>query len=111
MAERVCVSDLAQRVGAEVQLQGWVLHRRAAGKLVFVELRDGSGVIQVVVKAGQVPEADLKAATEATQESTISVVGTVRADARQAGGVELTARSFTVPAILLPSIASQWGPA
>jgi len=96
MAERRSVSDLAQHVGAEVLLQGWVLHRRAAGKLVFVELRDGSGVVQVVVKAGQVAEAELKAASEATQESTIEVVGTVRADPRQAGGVEVSAKRFNV---------------
>lgn len=95
-APKAYVQDLARSVGAEVRLEGWVRHRRTAGKLVFVELRDGSGTVQVVVKAGGVPEADLRAATEVPLESTVQVQGTVRADARQAGGVEVTARAFTV---------------
>jgi asparaginyl-tRNA synthetase len=98
MAERVAVVDLSRHVGEEVLLEGWVLHRRTSGKLVFVEVRDGSGVVQVVVKAGQVPDADLEAATQAAQESTVSVRGRVRADARQAGGVEVGASTFTVTA-------------
>jgi asparaginyl-tRNA synthetase len=96
MPERACVVDLPQRVGQEVLLEGWVLHRRTSGKLVFLEVRDGSGVVQVVVKAGNVPEAALKAATDVAPESTVSVTGLVRADARQAGGVEVGATAFTV---------------
>jgi asparaginyl-tRNA synthetase len=90
------VEGLAAKVGAEVELAGWVLHRRTAGKLVFLELRDGSGVVQVVLKAGQVSAAELEAAAEVPQESTVRVTGTVKADARQAGGVEVVARGFQV---------------
>ncbi|MFM8979422.1 MAG: asparagine--tRNA ligase [Planctomycetia bacterium] len=96
MAARTLVSDLAQHVGQEVVVQGWVRNRRTAGKLVFVEVRDGSGVVQVVVKAGQADPAALEAAAQVPQESTVEVRGSVRADARQAGGVELAASAFQV---------------
>jgi asparaginyl-tRNA synthetase len=96
MADRAAVELLSRHVGAEVTVLGWVRHRRTAGKLVFVEVRDGTGVVQVVVKAGQASEASLKAALEVPLESTVSVTGTVRADARQAGGVELAASTFEV---------------
>ena len=61
MANRTWVADLPQRVGEVVLVRGWVRHQRSAGKLHFVEVRDGSGVVQAVVKKGQVPEADLEA--------------------------------------------------
>jgi asparaginyl-tRNA synthetase len=96
MADRATVEELPRRVGAEVTVLGWVRHRRTAGKLVFVEVRDGTGVVQAVVKAGQASETALKAALEVPLESTVSVTGTVRADARQAGGVELAASAFEV---------------
>lgn len=96
MAARTLVSDLARHVGQEVLVQGWVRNRRTAGKLVFVEVRDGSGVVQVVVKGGQADAAALEAASQVGQESTVEVEGSVRADARQAGGVELAARAFRV---------------
>lgn len=96
MAARTLVSDLPQHVGQEVVVQGWVRNRRTAGKLVFVEVRDGSGVVQVVVKGGQAEPAALEAAAQVGQESSVEVRGQVRADPRQAGGVELSAQAFTV---------------
>jgi aspartyl-tRNA synthetase len=43
--------------GAEVRLAGWVARRRDHGGVVFLDLRDASGVVQVVVHPGQAPAA------------------------------------------------------
>lgn len=97
MRDRTDIRDLPGRVGAEVTLCGWVRQRRSSGtKLHFLQLRDGSGLVQVVVKKGNVAEDALEAAGRVPLESTVRVRGTVREDARQVGGVEVTAASFEV---------------
>ena len=47
--ERVLIGDTPKYVGKKVKIQGWVSTRRDHGKLVFMDIRDRSGVIQVVV--------------------------------------------------------------
>ena len=95
--DRTEIIDLAAHTGQPVTLCGWVRLRRSSGaKLHFLQVRDGSGTVQVVVKKGMVPDEQLEAARHVPLESSICVTGTVREDARQAGGVELTAESFRV---------------
>jgi asparaginyl-tRNA synthetase len=97
MRDRTSVCDLGAKVGEEVLLCGWVRQRRSSGaKLHFLQVRDGTGLVQVVVKKGNVEEAQLEAVRHVPQESSVVVRGTVRADDRQVGGVEVTASSFTV---------------
>ncbi len=63
--------------GAEVRVAGWVHSRRDHGQIVFIDLRDRSGLLQVVFD----PTASEKAhqiASQLRQEFVISVVGTVR---------------------------------
>ena len=55
MHDRTWIADL--EAGTEATLYGWVRHRRVSGKLVFLQVRDGSGEIQAVVKGGRVPDA------------------------------------------------------
>jgi asparaginyl-tRNA synthetase len=96
MPHRDPVLELPRKVGSSVVVRGWVFRRRTAGKLVFLEVRDGSGVVQTVVKRGVVPDADFDAADKVRLESAVAVTGTVRADPRAPGGVELTAATFEV---------------
>jgi len=49
MAPIVSISEIAQYVDQEVTLRGWLYHKREKGRLVFLLVRDGSGVIQSVV--------------------------------------------------------------
>ena len=65
-------------IGQEVTLAGWVNRRRDHGSLVFVDLRDRSGVVQVVANPNAAPEAHA-AAQEARGEYVLQVKGTVRA--------------------------------
>ncbi|MEM1248901.1 MAG: OB-fold nucleic acid binding domain-containing protein, partial [Acidobacteriota bacterium] len=93
------VSTLKDHVGEEVRLLGWVENRRSSGKLGFVQLRDGSGVVQCVISKKQVDESSWQALQESVQEATISVIGTVAADERSPSGVEIQAASFALEAL------------
>lgn len=97
MTTHVTIADLKNHIGEEVQLRGWVRLRRSAGaKLRFLQLRDGSGFVQAVVKKGNVSDEALEAAGHVGLESAVAVTGTVREDERQVGGVELTVSAFDV---------------
>jgi asparaginyl-tRNA synthetase len=96
MPERTWIADLKTRAGGEATVQGWVRFRRSSGKIHFLEVRDGSGVVQCVVKKGAVPDDVLDAAGHVPLESTVEATGTVREDPRATGGVEIAATSFRV---------------
>jgi asparaginyl-tRNA synthetase len=96
MPPRTPVSALPRLAGSRVTVRGWVYHRRSSGKLHFLEIRDGSGIVQAVVKKGAVPDEDFEAAERVPLESSVVVEGAVRPDARSPGGVELSVASFRV---------------
>jgi len=83
------INQLAKHVGEEVTLKGWLYNMRSSGKLMFPQLRDGTGMVQcVVVKASVAPEI-WEALKPLGQESALVVRGRVREDARAPGGVEV----------------------
>jgi asparaginyl-tRNA synthetase len=90
------IEDLPALVGHPVLTRGWVMTTRSSGKIAFVALRDGTGYLQVVLSKKDVPEAAWTAGASLTQETSVEVTGTVRADARAPGGVELTASDLRV---------------
>lgn len=83
------VENLAQYVGNEVTLRGWVYHKTGKGKLQFIQLRDGTGIVQCVLFKGNVPDEVFEDAKRLTQESSIVVTGTVREEQRAPGGYEV----------------------
>ena len=83
------IKDLSKHVGEEVTLKGWLYNMRSSGKLLFPQLRDGTGVVQgVVAKTAVTPEI-WDALKALGQESSLIVSGRVREDARAPGGVEI----------------------
>src|SRR5882762_2931851 len=92
----VRIKDLPQHVGEKVTIDGWLYNKRTSGKLQFPIVRDGSGYLQCVVFKKEVSEETWKAADEVTQESSVRVVGTVRAEERAPGGVELGVETFEI---------------
>jgi asparaginyl-tRNA synthetase len=92
----VQVADIAAHAGERVRLRGWLYNRRSSRKLHFLQLRDGSGTIQCVAFKGEVPEAVFEAAGAIGQESSLEVVGSVRADERSALGFELGVEDLRV---------------
>lgn len=72
-------------------MRGWVYNKRSSGKVRFVILRDGTGIVQGVFLKGQVPDAAFELADSVTQESSVAITGQVREEQRAPGGFELTA--------------------
>ncbi len=89
MTEAVYISDISQYVGKEVSVRGWLYNKRTSGKLWFLLVRDGTGVIQSVAFKGSVRDAVFQRCEEVTQESSIVVIGKVAEDKRSVGGYEL----------------------
>jgi len=87
--KRIYIKELEKYVGAEVQLHGWLYNKRSSGKIHFLLLRDGTGIVQCVMVKGQVPDNVFDLYDKLTQESSFSVKGKVRKDVRAPGGYEL----------------------
>jgi asparaginyl-tRNA synthetase len=87
--ERVYISNIAKYEGQTVTLRGWLYNKRSSGKLHFLQVRDGTGIIQCVVFQGDVSPEVFDLADHITQESSLIVTGTVRADKRSPIGFEL----------------------
>ncbi|HTX44138.1 MAG TPA: asparagine--tRNA ligase [Methanocella sp.] len=77
--------------GEEVEIGGWVVKNRSSGKIVFTQVRDSTGEIQVTTRTGNVCEDALKVADALSLECSVIVKGRVRTDPRAPGGKELTA--------------------
>jgi len=90
------VRRLLDHQGEEVLVQGWLDNQRSSGKIAFLQVRDGSGIVQCVVSRKEVSEQAWEDVGRASQESTVRVTGTVSADERAPGGVELQVTDFVV---------------
>jgi asparaginyl-tRNA synthetase len=92
----VYVDELAEHVGDTVALKGWVYQKRSSGKIRFLVLRDGSGLLQCVAGVKDVPPETFEALDRVTLESSVVIRGTVRKDDRAPGGFELGLTHFTI---------------
>lgn len=93
---QVYIEDLHKHVDQEVTVKGWVYNKRSSGKIQFVLVRDGTGLMQSVVLSNQVSPQVFDLAAQLTQESSIEVTGLVRAEPRAPGGHELTVTDLHV---------------
>jgi len=87
--KRTYIEDLANHVGEDVKIHGWLYNKRSSGKIRFLLVRDGTGIIQCVIAGSNGSEALFKTYDTVTQESSLIVEGTVRKDDRAPGGFEL----------------------
>ncbi|MEL6309446.1 MAG: asparagine--tRNA ligase, partial [Chloroflexota bacterium] len=85
MADYIHIADIADYVGQEVTIKGWVYATTGKGRLQFVQVRDGSGMVQFVAFKKEMDEDQFETAKRLTQESSIIVTGEVRADERAEG--------------------------
>jgi asparaginyl-tRNA synthetase len=83
------IKDLSKFENQEVTLRGWVANRRDSKGLVFINLRDGSGLCQCIVDANKVNNEIFDNAGKLGLESSIEISGTVVKDERQIGGYEI----------------------
>jgi asparaginyl-tRNA synthetase len=96
LAKHVYIDDIAAHEGEEVTLKGWLYNKTDKGKLQFLLVRDGTGIIQAVVFEDDVPPEAFEAAKTVTQESSLIVTGAVRADRRAPGGYELAVNNLEI---------------
>ena len=83
------IKDIANFVGQEVEIKGWLYNKRSSGSIAFLELRDGTGFAQGVVAKDSVSETVWKNAESLTQESSLIVKGSVSKHPKKAGVYEL----------------------
>ncbi|MEE9161432.1 MAG: asparagine--tRNA ligase, partial [Candidatus Neomarinimicrobiota bacterium] len=95
-AQLTSIRHLGEHVGQPVRLEGWVYNSRSSGKIGFLMVRDGSGIVQGVIVKDEVPPELFAAFEGLTQESAITVAGEVRTDKRAPGGYELLVSELQV---------------
>jgi asparaginyl-tRNA synthetase len=92
----VRISEVGKYEGQDVELRGWLYNKRSSGKLHFLQVRDGSAVIQAVIFKGDVSPELFEKADKLGQESSLVVRGTVKADKRSPLGFELGVKDVQV---------------
>jgi asparaginyl-tRNA synthetase len=94
--QRIRISEAGRHVGQTVQIAGWLYNLRKSGKIVFPQLRDGSGIMQCVGVKSELPEEVFETLKHLTQESSLVLTGTIRAEQRAPGGYEMDIKGVDV---------------
>ena len=94
--DKTYISDVGGHEGKNITIRGWLYNKRSSGKLWFLLVRDGTGIIQSVVSKADVSERVFQACEEVTQESSLSVTGLISADKRAPGGYELQVQEIEI---------------
>jgi asparaginyl-tRNA synthetase len=92
----VDISGLRAHVGETVTVRGWVVTTRSSGKIAFVVVRDGSGLVQGVLSKKEVADSTWAAFGSLTQEASVALTGMVREEPRSPGGYELAIQTLEV---------------
>ncbi len=99
--DRFFIENADKFVDKTVTLKGWVYNKRSSGKIKFLMMRDGTGILQCVLFKGECEEAAFEDFEKLTQESSVEVTGTIRAG-RQPGSFEMGAQSLKIVSIAEP---------
>ena len=107
--EPVAAAFAPDAVGKTLRVRGWVLRSRSSGGILFLQLRDRTGIVQVTGKRDQLGDAAFDAAEHAQVEGALTVDGTVAEDRRAPGGRELRASAIQVvdPGLPFPIFTEQ----
>jgi asparaginyl-tRNA synthetase len=87
--KRITIAAASEHVGETVQIPGWLYNLRRSGKILFPQLRDGTGIIQCVAVKNSLPEDVFQSLRHLTQESSLTVTGKIREEPRAASGYEM----------------------
>ncbi len=94
--KRIYIENPSAHVGEEVMLHGWLYNKRSSGKIRFLVMRDGTGLVQGVVVKAHVPEDVFARFDVLSQESSFTMTGTVREETRAPGGYEMDVKDIGV---------------
>ncbi len=93
---RIRISDMKDFVGQTVDISGWLYNSRSGGKVLFLILRDGSGLCQAILEKNDDTAEAFQQVKHLGQESSIVVTGQVRQEPRSVGGYELAVSGVKV---------------
>ena len=93
---RFYINQASQFEGKTVTVRGWIYNKRSSGKIKFMVLRDGTGLMQGVLFKGECSDEAFDLFEKLTQESSVEVTGVVKAAPRQPGGFELSAQTLKI---------------
>ena len=94
--KKIMIKDMPKHIGETVKIGAWLANKRASGKMAFLQLRDGSGFAQGIVVKEEVGEELFAVAKGMSQETSMYVIGEVRADERSSFGAELNVTGIEV---------------
>ena len=94
--ETVIIKNLGEYSGQEVKINGWVYNTRSVGKIWFLILRDGSGLLQCVVVNGECDPESFNLEQDLNQEDSVTITGLVKKEPRAVGGFELSVKTITI---------------
>lgn len=89
MTELISIKDSSKHVDQEVKMHVWLTDKRSSGKIIFLQLRDGTAFFQGVVRKNDVTAEVFEVAKSLRQESSFYITGTVHEDARSHFGYEI----------------------
>jgi|Deesub1362A_J573_1020465.scaffolds.fasta_scaffold00058_23 asparaginyl-tRNA synthetase len=92
----VYIEDIAKYVGEKVELRGWVYNKRSSGRVRFLLIRDGTGILQCTIFSPEKEHPLFDKFEELTQESSLIVRGKVKEDKRAPGGYELEVEDIEI---------------
>ena len=96
------IEDVGQHIGQEVTIKGWLYNKTDKGKLYFLMIRDGTGIIQAVVFQNNVPSDIFEETGKLTQESSLMATGIIKKDDRAPGGYEMDVNHLEIVQIAEP---------
>ncbi len=85
-----------QKTEDEIDLRGWIYRTRSSGNIVFMVIRDVTGIIQATIKKGNLPDNEFEDAKKALVESSLELKGIVKEDKRAPGGYELKVTKINI---------------
>jgi asparaginyl-tRNA synthetase len=94
--EQTYISDIGKHLGEEITIKGWLYNKRSSGKLGFLEIRDGSGIIQGILSKKDVSEQCWNDCERVTQESSLTVLGVPREHPKRPGVYELDIKDLQI---------------
>jgi len=89
LVKNIYINDVSKYDGKKVLIRGWLYNKRSSGNIVFLLVRDGTGMLQCVVSKNNVDNKVFESVQKITQESSLIVTGNVRKEERAIGGYEL----------------------
>lgn len=92
--DTITMNNASEYLDQKVKIKAWITNKRSSGKIAFLQLRDGTSYFQGVVLKNQLGEEMFEKIKHLTQETSVSIVGTVQADDRSDLGYELLVESL-----------------